>query len=65
MDKNKNKNYKNEESSSESDYETDSSYDSDKERKKIPPIVRLRETIKQKRLERTKGTKKEKENYDE
>jgi hypothetical protein len=35
------------------------------ERKKIPAIVRLRELIKQKKLERAKGAKKEKENYDE
>jgi hypothetical protein len=41
------------------------SYDSDKEKQKIPTAKRLREYIKQKQLERKKGTKKEKENYDE
>ena len=64
MDKKGNNNFKNDESS-DSEYESDDSYDSDKERKKIPAIVRLRESIKQKKLERAKGAKKEKENYDE
>jgi len=47
---------------SDDTYDSD---DSDKQRKKIPVTTRLKEIIRQKQLERKKGTKKEKENYDE
>ena len=49
-----------------SEYDSDSSISSEEERKKtIPAHIRLRDAIKQKKDDRKKGTKKEKENYDE
>ena len=49
-------------------YESSSSSEEDSEEEKkikLPAKSRLRDAIKNKQLERKKGTKKEKENYDE
>ena len=64
MDKNKSK--KNEyDSSSTSSYESSSEDEKEFKKKFIPPLIRLREAIKQKKNERKKGTIKYKENFDE